>query len=66
MQKIKDIFVGPQIRKLIKYVEFDDMFNQVELRAWKAIKTDVTSFPANVRAHNCKEIVNELQKNWIN
>ena len=37
--KIKEgIFKGPQIRQVMKDGEFDNMLNEVELRAWRLLK----------------------------
>lgn len=59
--KIKEgIFVGPQIKEMIKDNEFADNLNTSELRAWTAFKAVVTNFLGNVKAENYKEIVSEL------
>lgn len=59
--KIKEgIFVGPQIRELIKDDVFNTMLNEVERRAWRAFKAVVHNFLGNVRAENYKNIVSEL------
>jgi hypothetical protein len=37
--KIKDgIFVGPQIRELIKYEQFEEHLNEVGKAAWQTLK----------------------------
>lgn len=59
--KIKEgIFVGPQIRELMKNSEFDDMLTDVELRAWRAFRTIVTNFLGNFKAENYRDLVTEL------
>ena len=59
--KIKEgIFVGPQIRKIMKDSIFDDMLTAVEGRAWRAFKAVVRDFLGNVKAPNYEEIVTEL------
>ena len=59
--KIKEgIFVGPQIRELMKDDEFDNRLTEVELRAWRAFKTVVNNFLGNVKAENYEALVTEL------
>ena len=33
------IFVGPQIREVLKYIDFEELLNLKELRAWEAFKS---------------------------
>lgn len=59
--KIKEsIFVGPQIRELMKNGEFDNKLTDVELRAWRAFKTVVTNFLGNLKPENYKDLASEL------
>lgn len=59
--KIKEgIFVGPQIKEIMKDEIFDNMLNETELRAWSAFKSVVTNFLGNVKADHYKDIVSEL------
>ena len=39
-----EIFVGPEIRKLMLNKEFDSRLNPVELAAWNALKSVVANF----------------------
>ena len=44
-EKLKDeIFVGPEIRKLMLNEEFDPRLNSVELAVWNALKSVVANF----------------------
>ena len=62
--KIKEgIFVGPQIRALIRDGNFDDLLNQIEKSAWKSFKS-VKIFLGNHKAPNYREIVGELLQSY--
>jgi hypothetical protein len=59
--KIKEgIFVGPDIRKLMRNENFDATLNPVELRAWMAFKAVVRGFLGNNREPNYADLVEEL------
>jgi hypothetical protein len=59
--KIKEgIFVGPQIREVLRDTEFVSTLEVKELRAWKAFKQICTNFLGNCRADNSGLIVQEL------
>lgn len=59
--KMKEgIFVGPQIRKIMKDDVFDSAIDETELRAWNAFKSVTANFLGNVKADNYKDIVSEL------
>ena len=46
--KLKEgIFVGPQIRELLKDTDFEELLNLKELRAWEAFKSVCTGFLGN-------------------
>jgi hypothetical protein len=59
--KIKEgIFVGPQIRELIKDKQFERQLNEVGKAAWQAFKYVMKSFLENNKAENNHEIVSDL------
>ena len=59
--KIKEgIFVGPQIRELMKDQNFDEELNDLEKAAWLSFKKVCTEFLGNHKANNYSEIVKEL------
>ena len=48
--KLKEgIFVGPQIREVLKDTDFDELLNLKELRAWEAFKSVCSGFLGNTR-----------------
>ena len=42
--KIKGIFIGPQMRKLIKDQFFEETLNTLEKAAWNAFKSVIKTF----------------------
>jgi hypothetical protein len=59
--KIKEgIFVGPQIRELIKDEQCEEQLNEVGKAAWQALKNVMKSFLGNQKAENYQEIVSDL------
>ena len=59
--KIKEgIFIGPQIRQLLKDNAFKEKLSPAERRAWDSFNQVCVNFLGNVRADNYEEIVNEL------
>lgn len=58
------VFVGPQIRKLIRNPEFDRMLNRKELNAWKSFKKVVSEFLGNKRSKSSKKIVVDMLKKY--
>ena len=61
MEKLKaGIFVGPQIRQLIRDPEFENSMNEVEPEAWKAFVLVMKNFLGNNKARNYAELVNML------
>ena len=46
--KLKEgIFVGPQIREVLKDTDFEELLNLKELRAWEAFKSVCSGFIGN-------------------
>ncbi len=63
--KIKeDIFVGPQIRKLIVNDELSGMLTDVQLSAWNSFKDICSGFLGKHRAENYRDIVSTLIRNY--
>lgn len=59
--KIKEgIFVGPQIRQLIKDEEFNSTLSSAEFAAWDAFKVLTRDFLGNHRADNYAQLVDNL------
>ena len=48
--KLKEgIFAGPQIREVLKDIDFEELLNLKELRAWEAFKSVCSGFLGNTR-----------------
>ena len=60
MRRKAGIFNGPQIRKLIKDVNFPLSMTEVGKDAWDAFVKVIQNFLGNERAHNYIELVNDL------
>ncbi|KAH9631061.1 hypothetical protein HF086_015046 [Spodoptera exigua] len=59
--KIKEgIFVGPQIRELIKDSRFEEKLSDLEKSAWKSFKNVVSNFLGNYKSDSYRELVSEL------
>lgn len=59
--KIKEgIFIGPQIRLLMKDVQFEKTMISVEKEAWDALKLVIMNFLENNKAPNYKSIVRNM------
>lgn len=65
--KIKEgIFVGPQIRDLLKDHIFTERLNSLEKAAWESFKDICANFLGNQRGENYKDIVENLLLNYKN
>lgn len=63
--KIKEgIFVGPDIRKLMKDDNFNDKLNATELRAWLSLKDVIVNFLGNHKSSNYVEKVDDMLENF--
>jgi hypothetical protein len=59
--KLKErIFVGPQIRKIVKDPLFEEKLNHIELRTWRSFKNVTHDFLGNKKVENYEEIIKEL------
>lgn len=60
-EKIKaGIFIGPQIRKLMKDSKFLQSLNPQELEAWQSFVLVSTNFLGNYKAPNYKELISKM------
>lgn len=57
---ISGIFVGPEIRKVMKDKQFAELLTQIESRAWKSFVSLCENFLGNKRSANYVDIVNEF------
>jgi len=65
--KLKEgVFIGPQIRDLIKNEYFDTLLEGHEKAAWDSFKFVVKGFLGNRRAQNYEEPVNNLLQSYQN
>jgi hypothetical protein len=61
VEKLKaGVFVGPQIRDLMRDTVFTSKLNQLELSAWEAFKNVVQNFLGNKKADNYVELVADM------
>ncbi|UYV73058.1 hypothetical protein LAZ67_10001706 [Cordylochernes scorpioides] len=59
--KIKEgIFVGPQIRELLKDGNFQNSLNEVEAAAWNSFRNVCKNSLGSVKVENYRDIVNDL------
>ena len=65
--KLKEgIFVGPQIREVLKDNDFEELLNLKELRAWEAFKSVCSSFLGNTRVQDYQACIERLLKSYEN
>ncbi|GBO17985.1 hypothetical protein AVEN_2250-1 [Araneus ventricosus] len=62
----KGIFVGTQIRQLMKDPVFDSKLTKKEAAAWTSFKELAENFLGNHKAENYRQIVNKLRKGLQN
>ena len=55
-----DIFVGPQIREVMKDEEFTSKLATVELEAWNTFKDVVNNFLGNFKSDSYKSLVKNM------
>jgi hypothetical protein len=61
---IEGIFIGPQIRDLIKDEYFDRLLQGDEKSAWDSFKSVVNGYLGNRRAQNYEELVNNFLQSY--
>ena len=60
--KLKEgIFVGPQIREVLKDTDFEELLNLKELRAWEAFKSVCSGFLGNTRVLDYQAVLRSCQ-----
>ena len=63
--KLKEgIFVGPQIREVLKDTDFEELLNLKELRAWEAFKSVCSGFLGNTRIPDYQACIEKLLKSY--
>ena len=63
--KLKEgIFVGPQIREVLKDTDFEELLNLKELRAWEAFKSVCSGFLSNTRVADYQACIEKLLKSY--
>ena len=63
--KLKEgIFVGPQIREVLKDIDFEELLNLKELRAWEAFKSVCSGFLGNTRVPDYQACIEKLLKSY--
>ena len=63
--KLKEgIFVGPQIREVLKDTDFEELLNLMELRAWEAFKSVCCGFLGNTRVPVYQACIEKLLKSY--
>ena len=63
--KLKEgIFVGPQIREVLKDTDFEKLLNLKELRAWETFKSVCRGFLGNTRVPDYQACIEKLLKSY--
>ena len=63
--KLKEgIFVGPQIREVLKDTDFEDLYNLKELRAWEAFKSVYSGLLGNTLVPDYQACIENLLKSY--
>ena len=63
--KLKEgIFVGPQIREVLKDTDFEEILNLKELRAWEAFKSVCSGFLGNTLVPDYQACIEKLLKSY--
>ena len=63
--KLKEgIFVGPQIREVLKDTDFEELLNLKELRAWEAFKSVCSGFLGNTCVPDYQACIEKLLKSY--
>jgi hypothetical protein len=63
--KIKErIFIGPQIRELMKNQDFERSLNESEKAAWRSFQKVRKIFLGNKKAENYEDMISELVENY--
>jgi hypothetical protein len=63
--KIKvGIFIGPQIKELMKDQDFEGSLNESEKAAWRSFQKIVRNFLGNKKAENYEDMISKLIENY--
>ncbi|GBM62497.1 hypothetical protein AVEN_145982-1 [Araneus ventricosus] len=63
--KLKEgVFVGPDVRKMMKDENFETKMETKERKAWESLKLVITNFLGNKKDPNYESIVEEMIKNF--
>ena len=63
--KLKEgIFVGPQIREVMKDTDFEELLNLKELRVWEAFNSVYRDFLGNTRVPDYQACIEKLLKSY--
>ena len=63
--KLKEgIFIGPQIREVLKGTDFEELLNLKELRACEAFKSVCSGFLGNIRVPDYQACIEKLPKSY--
>ena len=63
--KLKEgIFVGPQIREVLKDTDFEEFLNLKELRTWEAFKSVCSGFLGNTHVPDYQACIEKLLKSY--
>ena len=63
--KLKEgIFVGPQIREVLKDTDFEELLNLKEMRAWEAFKSVCSGFLGNTCVPDYQAYIEKLLKSY--
>ncbi|GBO10313.1 hypothetical protein AVEN_154387-1 [Araneus ventricosus] len=63
--KLKEgVFVGPDIRKMMKDENYETKMETKKSKAWKSFNLVITTFLGNRKVPNFKSIVEEMIKNF--
>ena len=58
------IFIGPQIREVLKNKDLEELLTLRELRAWKAFRSVCHSFLGNTQVLDYQECIEELSQSY--
>ena len=63
--KLKEgIFVGPQIREVLRDTDFEELLNLKELKVWEAFKSVCCGFLGNTRVPDYQACIEKLLKSY--
>ena len=63
-EKVKGVFLVPQIRQLFKDQQFEGVLSDKEKAAWQSFEKVSNGFLVNVKAANFRELVQDLKDSY--